>query len=769
MCGAHLTHARCIPVSNKLFKRFSAPAAPTVPGRLTRLFGFVGLAATGFNYFCALAFIVALTAATGRVAAAWYRAPKTDAPLMWFVAAVWRDLCSSIPVLASLVYVGLAIVLFLSRFRERLPHRWLVGVLATAALLVWISAISFAEFSIQRGASPVWHDLAGGLDSSFMASAVANFFYPRYLIPGFGVWGLVAGGLVFYARHLARRRGPQSRIGFLCGFAAAAILFVEATHPIYAPRFPFPAALTNAEGVTDPFGRFLDSVTVALTGASTEPRDILKAVVLPSQIEAEGAALQGLSWRSDAGDCAAHPFASALDAPPVGVGIALQRLSQSLFQNGIGEDLLVFELSLESFRGDDLAALNSAAPAQLAPFINSLYANAGTGEESVIAATKFWQGGVRTSQGVASFTCGLGTFPYGISLVRDLGALPLRCLSDVLVDAGFSPLFAYGSHLSFDNMGVFLRYHGFGAMLTEETLPKDLPKGEWHAVSDLALVDQALKEVARQPAHSMYTLLMTLSNHSPFRPPEDLPGKVSARVKEVLQKNRSLAQPEDFARLTTYSYTDFAVQTFFERLHELGLDKRSIVVLHADHATGERFVWPMANGADNETEEAKGRIPFAMVFPRALVDRAREPDELRKLIRNANEVMNHAPASLNDVPRWLLSLLADHPGMKSIPQPWRWHSLGGMTSSPTFATKLPQQPRLIGINGVNEYFLLDQNGHAAGQVEDVNVLTSESEVFTATRSLFPAAALWSSFMRGYAQRCPAVSGIRRAGRLDGAP
>jgi hypothetical protein len=673
------------------------------------------------------------------------------------------------PVISALLYVGLALILILSRRRERLPHRWLIGALATTALLVWVSAISFAEFCIQRGALPVWHDLTGGLDSAFMASAVANFRYQRYVVPGLVVWGAILGVLFFYSRHLRRRTGSQSRIGLLVGFAAVAILFVEATHPIYAPRFPFPSALTNAVGVSDPFGRFLDSVTIAVTGASTEPRDILKNADLPKELQAEGAALQGLSWHANADDCATHPFSSPLDEPPIGVGVALQRISQSLFYNGIGDDLLVFELSLESFRGDDLAALNPAAPPQLAPFINALYASADAATESVIAAKSLWQGGVRTSQGLSSFTCGLGTFPYGISLVRDLGALPLRCLSDVLVDAGFSSLFAYGSHLDFDNMGVFLRYHGFGQTLSEETLPKGLPKGEWRAVSDLALVDQTLKEIAKQPPHSIYSLLMTLSNHSPFRPPEDLPALVSARVKESLAGRHNLAQPEDHARLTTYSYTDLAVQRFFEQLRTLGLDKRSIVLLHADHATGERFVWPMANGLDNETEEAKGRIPFAIVFPDALVGRARDPNELRTLIRQAHESMNKAPGSLNDVPRWLLSLLASQSGMQAIAPQWRWHTLGGMTSSPSFATKMQQQPRLIGINGVNEYFLLDQNGHAAGQVEDIMVLTSESELFTATRSLFPTAALWSSYLRGYAPRCPAASGIRLRGQADGTP
>ncbi|MDX2024588.1 MAG: LTA synthase family protein [Deltaproteobacteria bacterium] len=714
--------------------------------------------------FCGLlTVLVAITSVTGRVAAAWYRPPANASRALWFAAALWRDVGSAMPVAALLTTVLLIPVLLANR-RNRIPTRGLALVAIVAAATIWISAISFCEYWIQRGSLPVWHEFMGGMDAAFLKSALANFRYPRYVWPAIVAWPLIGLTILAALRWAARRVAAFHNGGFVVGFMASAALLFFFTHPAHSPPLPLPKALVEAEGVTDPFGRFFGSAWAVLTGHSSEPKQILIEAQIPANLQPEGASLLGLGFHPSSGSCAPHPFSSPLDQAPLpAVNAALQAISRELFTNNIGKDLLVFHISLESFRGDDMEALNPRAPAGIAPFFNGLYAQAAAGQGGVVASHSFWQGGVRTSQGMSAFTCGLGALPYGVSLVRDLGPVPLRCLSDVLTDAGFGHTFVYGSHPSFDGMSPFLRYHGFSNFVTQDELPKRLPLGEWDAVSDLALFDEALRFVERQPRAPLFTLMMSLSNHSPFTPPQDLPPVIRPRVKAALAAKPNHARPEDVSRLTTYSYADFALAAFFEKLYAHHLAERSIVIVHADHATGERYVWSPKLGPESETAEATARIPFAMVFPPPLVARAAHPVVLTEQIRQANAQINLAPTSLNDVPRWVLDLLSAHPGLAQLEQPWRWHTLGGMTSSTLFVPPAAHPARIYGISGINQLFWLNERGQFMSPVEDVMAVTTQAEVFAATRPLFPAAALWSEFLKGYAKTCPDERHIRRIG------
>lgn len=728
-------------------------------------------ALAGVEFFAWFATVIGVMAATGRVASATYRRPQSDGIGVWYAAAIWRDVVEALPYLAIVsapMWLGLGLVTAGRRggLTGAGPRRLLQALLGIVALVTWLAAVSFAEFQIERGSLPVWHDMMGGMDAAFVTSSLGNVVYLRYLLPGVVAWLLIGVALVAFGRRCAARPPAPSTWSFVLAFVTSCTIFSLATHPVHAPRVPLPRMLVKTQGVTSPFGRFFGSAAVALTGGATEPRQILAEASLPAALAPEGAHLLGLPFQDTSRACQPHPWAAPLDEPSTGdpssIKEGMRRIGEALWAEGRGapKELLLFQISLESFRAADLTALNPAAPRGLAPFMNGLYEAARKGSRSVLAAGNLWQGGVRTSQGLSAFTCGLGALPHGISLVRDLGDVPLRCLSDVLVDAGFEATFAYGSHARFDNMDTFLGFHGFRHWLTQDTLPRGLPLGEWDAVTDRALMAHTLTSLAKAPPRPGLVLLMTLSNHSPFQAPQDLPPDVEARVAHALAERPNLARREDHRRLVTYAYSDVAVQEFFARLDATGLSSRSIVVLHADHATGERFVWPLPNGKEGKTNEAKGRIPFVVVFPEALTAQAADPESLRTALRTTQQSFATQPVSLNDVPRWLLALLAAHPDVRRLPSPWRWHTLGGMTASPHFSFPGRQAPRLFGINGLNQLFFLGAEGALVGQLEDVMALSHPEELHTATQPLFPATVLWSGFLTGHAQRCPEPRHIR---------
>lgn len=64
--------------------------------------------------------------------------------------------------------------------------------------------------------------------------------------------------------------------------------------------------------------------------------------------------------------------------------------------------------------------------------------------------------------------------PFQLAVSRDLHDLPLRCVPDVLRDAGFATELRYGSNGSFEHLGDFAARHGFHVTDDANMLPEDV-------------------------------------------------------------------------------------------------------------------------------------------------------------------------------------------------------------------------------------------------------------------------------------------------------
>jgi hypothetical protein len=275
--------------------------------------------------------------------------------------------------------------------------------------------------------------------------------------------------------------------------------------------------------------------------------------------------------------------------------------------------------------------------------------------------------------------------------------------------------------------------------VAQAELPKGLPKGTWDGVTDFAVFDLAVKDVAEGlKTGSQFSLLMSLSNHSPFTTPQDLPEAVKQRVDRGLATAVNRADADDRLRLITYSYTDAAVQRVFEQLETLGIAERSIVMLMADHSTGHAYVW---GKEDPESDAAKSQIPFAIVIPKAFLARAKDPVAAEAALKDAQALIEEAPLSQNDVPTLLLALLSAHPGLKALPADQRWHTLGGQVTSPYFEPGGDRDSYILGINGVSELFALDRQGVRVGSYEDSVFLKTRADRYRVTPRLIPVTAV----------------------------
>lgn len=637
----------------------------------------------------------------------------------------------------------------------------LPALLAGAAL--WLCTEICQEVKWERGAFPTAFDLAGALNASFLSSLAGFAGYHRVLVPMLAGLGLSAGWVFF------RLRRPAEPVGWrpwALGLVAGTLVAAGALRGLALAQESL-SARTSSAAVGDPVTAVLESAQDLLADRGQQtPRELVAGAALPPGLSPKGAALLGWPAAGAGGEpCRpAHARPLDLDQEPFvpdargqKLRAALSAASTGLFA-GQDRPVAVFLLSLEGFRADDVHALNPEAPREISPFVSGLYEKAAEGPAAgVLAAPRVYQAGVRTAQGVGALLCGLGTLPYNLSLIRDLQPFEVRCLPDVLHDAGFSGAFHYGSDASFDGMADFFRAHGLAQIVDQSVLPSTVAKGTWGAATDFVVFDRAVEDAAKalEAGAPHFSFVMSLSNHGPFTAPEDLPAAVRERVDLALASVANRAGSDDRARLLTQSYTDAAVERFFEALQKAGLADRSLVVISADHSTGHAYVW---GPNENDSDDAKARIPVLFVLPTA---RPGDPAGLEANVRTAQALLDQGPLSQNDLPSLLLTLLAGHRSLRDLPAAARWHTLGGQVTSASFVA--PRDSCVIGINGVSQFFALGCDGRRAGEYEESVFLKTRSDRYRVTPTLIPITATLSEAL-GSPARCSLPSqGPKAAG------
>ncbi len=674
------------------------------------------------------------------------------------------DLSAVIAVIVPVIFVLAVAPALLMRPRARWQQLAAALLSLPWCFALYLLAVTAQEVKSERGAYPTMFDLAeGGGNAAFVTGALGFIRLDRIWVP-LVVYVMVTILVLATAAAWSRRDGsqPLARSGWSLGLATALVLGVV-TVQLMAKAQAAIANRASPAALGDPLTGIVESsFDMVRHQSAPTPRELIVQIALPPGSELTGAKRMGWppfnSMPAPKDSKCTHPYSRPLDfkaesqsaaAPAHALLTSLQQLSRLLFAEGDGR-IAVFQLSLESFRADDIAALHSEASPQIDPFTNGLYDSAlkNGGSEGVLASTKMFQAGVRTAQGLGAITCGVGTLPYNLSIIRDLQPFAMRCAGDVLRDAGFRGSFFYGSDATFDEMHRFMSGHGYTKIVSQVELPKDLPIGAWDGVTDFALFHAATEAISaalnEEGAAPVLSLVMSLSNHSPYTPPQDLPVKVTERVDRALTNTVNRADVDDRRRLLTHSYTDAATEQFFAELEATRLAERSIVLMSADHSTGESYVW---GPADPESDEAKAQIPFVIVIPKAFMARVKDQKALMAALKATQTLLNAAVLSQNDVPSLMLALLSEHPAVKALPASAKWHTLGGQMTSPWFDPGGDARSFLVGINGVSELFTLDKTGVRVGDYEDSVFLKTRADRYRVTPRLIPAAATLATTMK----------------------
>lgn len=685
------------------------------------------------------------------------------------VGGIVADLAGVLP----LVILALAVpawALLLGRRFRRLPRSRafeVVALLILPGLLVataWLFSVGAAEFKIQRGLYPSWFETAQGLsEPSFILGSLPTLTLARYLVPNVLFLATLGAGL--WLRWRLEQRVPAgSRVTRELGFAAASLMVVAAAGALLiASSHVFPTVDHRRE-LYPPVVTLYKSLRVQQkTAIFRGLRGVLAtAKSSPEQRQAGAAALgygkEQLDALQSTNDCAHHPLARALPASegtlggsaPTPLVASLEDLSRQLFA-GRTDDLTIWQIAVESYRGNDIHGVQSAAPIDIAPFTSSLYEQSAS--DHVIAFPHAWQGGQRTSQAISGLLCGLGAMPFNLAVSRDLGYVPLRCLPDVLADAGFRTQAIYGSDMSFDNMVEFFRYHGVRTKQRVD-FPTGLPTGTWNCITDWPVLAESLRRSEAEPG-SQYNFVLSLAGHTPFDEPSDMPAEVLARLDRGIAASGRNVGRDDRKRLVTIAYSDWALQRFLAAVDASPAAARTIVVLSADHATGDPFLW------GPPTIDAGSRIPLAIWLPRAFIERAPDPAAARRQVVAVNALSATTAVSANDVSVMLLSLISASRQLAGIAPAWRWSTIGGFATSADFA--LTGGARLWGIDASSTVFAVapERNAVATGTGERAELFTDASQLDHLGPILGSAGALLSTFLGGWASRCTGPENIRQ--------
>lgn len=584
--------------------------------------------------------------------------------------------------------------------------RWRVALLGTAAVVTWSSMITMSESTLSRGVFPSWVDAAVMTRSpALMAGSLDMFLLPRNL------WPTVVA-LPLAAAALCRWPVPSRPVRAVAS-AGATLLLAAVTLTLAGGAARSPLALAGPAEWGEAWA--------CLTGPC-EPR---AALVMGPTVP--GAHLLGWPRPQPGGHPFRRPWPAAESAQMAmsadGLVSGADRLGEALF-DGDEEPVEIWQVALEGFRGDDLHVLHAAAPRALAPFVNELYDRAIDPDAGVIASRRTWTAGLRTPHGVAALLCGLGTLPFGLALPRDLDGARLRCLPDVLSEAGFDTGYAYGGAPELDRLDRFFAARGLEPRL-DGALLAEAPRTAW-GVTDRHLFDLAASDAG---GGWRYHFLLSLSHHHPYDGAPDLPEEVAARV-AAIARGVAAADEIDRRRLTALAYTDDALRRLFDRL----ATRRAIVVVSADHPIPERPLWTPR--LPDHAEQA--RIPFVIWIAPALRREHEADTGLSAAIARMNEQLDHEPLSQNDIPTLLLAMLAHSAPLRDAPSGTRWHTMGGQATSPHFRPPVAEG-RIMGIDAATTFYVVDADGVAVVPPEPARLVVTSEAARQSTPSLHPAA------------------------------
>lgn len=224
----------------------------------------------------------------------------------------------------------------------------------------------------------------------------------------------------------------------------------------------------------------------------------------------------------------------------------------------------VVVILMESFAGHSVGALG--APGNITPYFDKL-------SQEGLLFDRFFSNGTHTHQGMfATMACfpNLPSFEYLMRTPE--GAHKFSGLPQLLSTRGYDNLYVYNGNFQWDNQSGFFSNQGMTHFIGREDFVDPVFMDPTWGVSDQDMFDRGALELKTNYGQKpFYALLQTLSNHTPYALPKDLP------VERVMIDGK-----EDLHR-TAMRYSDWALGRFFEKARKEPYFNQTLFVIVGDH------------------------------------------------------------------------------------------------------------------------------------------------------------------------------------------
>jgi len=249
----------------------------------------------------------------------------------------------------------------------------------------------------------------------------------------------------------------------------------------------------------------------------------------------------------------------------------------------------VVVILMESFAGRYVGALGSADG--ITPNFDRL-----VGEGLLFE--RFFANGTHTHQGLfASMACfpNLPGFEYLMQTPE--GGHRFSGLPQLLGARAFDDVYVYNGDFAWDNQAGFFGNQGMKRFVGRNDYVNPVVSDPTWGVSDQDMFTRAAEELGKlDNGAPFYALLQTLSNHTPYALPEQLP--VAA-----VEGHGALDQ-----HLTAMRYSDWALGQFFDKVRNQPWFKQTLFVVVGDHGFG-------APEEVTEMDLLRFHVPLLLIAP----------------------------------------------------------------------------------------------------------------------------------------------------------
>jgi phosphoglycerol transferase MdoB-like AlkP superfamily enzyme len=249
----------------------------------------------------------------------------------------------------------------------------------------------------------------------------------------------------------------------------------------------------------------------------------------------------------------------------------------------------VVVILMESFAGRHVGALGGTG--EITPYFDKL-----AGEGTLF--TRFFANGTHTHQGTfATLACfpNLPAFEYLMQTPE--GSNDFSGLPQLLKARQMDDLYVYNGDFAWDNQSGFFGRQGVSNFIGRFDYKNPIVSDPTWGVSDQDMFDRAAEELAKRDGKKpFYAILQTLSNHTPYALPEQLP---------VAPVSGQGGLDE---HLTAMRYSDWALGQFFEKIRNAPYFKETLFVIVGDHGfgSGEQLT---------EMNLARFNVPLLLIAP----------------------------------------------------------------------------------------------------------------------------------------------------------